>query len=46
MVIKNLKDFCKIPLSDCKKIYDDNAELLDYNYNHLLKTKWDFFQLK
>lgn len=42
MVIKNLQDFCNIPLTDCKKIYDDNAELLDYNYNHLLKTKWDF----
>ena len=41
-VLKNLQEFCKIPLSDCKKIYDDNAEILDYNYNHLINTKWDF----
>ena len=42
LVIKNLKHFCSIPIADCKKIYDDNLELLEYNYNHLLKTTWDF----
>ena len=42
VVLKNLEKFCTIPITDCKKIYDDNAELLDYNYNHLLKTTWDF----
>lgn len=42
IVFKNLQEFCKIPLADCKKIYDENAEILDYNYNHILNTKWDF----
>ena len=42
IVFENLKRYCAIPMSDCKKIYDDNRELLDYNYNHLLKTTWDF----
>jgi len=42
IVFKNLQEFCKIPLADCKKIYDDNVEILDYNYNHILNTKWDF----
>ena len=42
LVIKNLKHFCSIPIADCKKIYDDNLEVLEYNYNHLLKTTWDF----
>ena len=42
IVFKNLEDFCKIPLVDCKKIYDENMEILNYNYNHLLNTKWDF----
>jgi len=42
IVFENLKRYCAISMSDCKKIYDDNRELLDYNYNHLLKTTWDF----
>tara|TARA_Y100000816_G_scaffold292478_1_gene287977 strand:- start:2723 stop:3877 length:1155 start_codon:yes stop_codon:yes gene_type:complete len=42
IVFKNLEDFCKIPMTDCKKIYDENAELLDYNYNHLLNKSWNF----
>ena len=42
IVFENLKRFCNLPLADCKKIYDDNAEILEYNYNHLIKTTWDF----
>jgi len=41
-ILDIVNNLCSIPMTTCKKIYDDNLELLDYNYNHYLNTSWDF----
>ena len=41
-IVKLLHNLVSLPISDCKKIYDETQEILDYNYNHLMKSKWDF----
>jgi len=41
-IFKLLHNLVSLPISDCKKIYDETQEILDYNYNHLLKSKWNF----
>ena len=43
-LIKLLHNLVSLPISDCKKIYDETQEILDYNYNHLMKSKW-YFQI-
>ena len=41
-----LKKFCTLSLDEVEKIKNDNQELLDYNYNHLLYNLDTTFNLK
>jgi len=45
-VFNSLKKFCTLSLDEVKKIKNDNQELLDYNYNHLLYNLDTTFNLK
>jgi hypothetical protein len=45
-VFAQLKQFCTLSLDEVEKIKNDNQELLDYNYNHLLYNLDTTFNLK
>lgn len=45
-VFESLKSFCFLSLDEVEKIKNDNQELLEYNYNHLLYNLDSTFNLK
>jgi len=45
-VFNSLKKFCTLSLDEVEKIKNDNQELLEYNYNHLLYNLDTTFDLK